>query len=329
MSLVQKPFITPLPLVGRSTATRQAAASFTSAIPRRAAVLIEAEAGCRADLVAEALHAQSRGIHPFVAVDCRGDDPLAIEERLFGVVTGEDDVQDLERATDRAAIVESAGGTLFLKDIDELPAAAQRRLGRVLRDGEARLPGRTVRTTFRLVAATARDLEHEMRHGRFRDDLQRRLTRCRIPIAPLRRRPEDIPEILHALSISSPNGSRPARFTRPALAVLASMPWPGNIEELSDFIDGLSRQDGREYTAEAVLAHVSLQGHFGRIDLTASLREARRQFEREYIAAVLERHRWSMSEAARTLGIERANLYRKTRQLGITRGSRHSWVVQS
>jgi DNA-binding NtrC family response regulator len=75
--------------------------------------------------------------------------------------------------------------------------------------------------------------------------------------------------------------------------------------------------------------HLPIQATFARPDLTASLREARRRFERDYIAAVLERHRWRMSEAARTLGIERANLYRKTRQLGITRGSRGDVPVAS
>ena len=79
---------------------------------------------------------------------------------------------------------------------------------------------------------------------------------------------------------------------------------------------------GAIVTQEDVLAHVPIESAFSRWDLTASLREARRRFEREYIAAVLERHQWRMSEAARALGIERANLYRKTRQLGIVRITR-------
>lgn len=296
---------------------------------RRTALLIEAETGCGQAVIVSALHGRSRPGQPLVSVDCRTDDPLAIEQRLFGNVGRSGEVNDLERATDDAAVVSSAAGTVFLDNIDELPAAAQRRLARVLRDGEVRLAQRTIRTSFRLVAATTRDLESETREGRFRGDLLHRLAKWRITIAPLRRRPTDIPEILDACVSEAVHGQGRLTFTPQAIAVLASLPWVRNVDELRECVAMLAKRATGDVTAEQVLAQVSLRGHFGRMDLTASLREARRQFEREYIAAVLEHHRWSMSEAARTLGIERANLYRKARQLGITRGSRESWTVQS
>jgi DNA-binding NtrC family response regulator len=296
---------------------------------RRAAVLIEAEGGCCPREIASALHAHSRPAQSFVVSDCRADDPLGIERRLFGTAARVGEVNDLECATDDSAVVASGAGSLFLDNIDELPAAAQRRLARVMRDGEVRLAGRTIRTAFRLIAATSRDLANETREGRFREDLLRRLAKCRITIAPLRRRPTDIPEILNLLCRDSVNGTTPHGFTAQAVAVLASLPWTRNFDELRECVAALLKDQTGEVTAERVLAQVSLPGHFGRMDLTASLREARRQFEREYIGAVLEHHRWSMSEAARTLGIERANLYRKARQLGITRRSRESWTVQS
>jgi DNA-binding NtrC family response regulator len=322
---------TPIPaaLVGSSVAARTASAAFRSALARRAPVLIDAEPGYRLREVAAAFHAHSRPAEAFVLVDCGADDPLAIEQRLFGEVASAASSRDLESATERAAILEAGAGTVFLDQAEELPAAAQRRLARVLRDGEVRVARGSRRTAFRLVAASTRDLDSEVREGRFRDDLLRRLVSCRISIAPLRRRAADIPEILAALA-ERPNGVGARRLTldAQALTVLTSMPWR-NLDELCEFVEALGTTDAVELSAQHVLAQVSLRGQLGRVDLTASLREARRQFEKNYIAAVLERHRWSMSEAARTLGIERANLYRKTRQLGISRGSRDRWTVQS
>jgi transcriptional regulator of acetoin/glycerol metabolism len=106
------------------------------------------------------------------------------------------------------------------------------------------------------------------------------------------------------------------------MTVLAALPWAGNIDEVDTLLQKVLKTAGASVTQEDVLAHVPMDGQFSRVDLTASLRDARRRFERDYIAAVLERHQWRMSEAARALGIERANLYRKTRQLGIVRAPR-------
>jgi two-component system, NtrC family, nitrogen regulation response regulator NtrX len=112
----------------------------------------------------------------------------------------------------------------------------------------------------------------------------------------------------------------PRSFTQAAITVLAALPWAGNIDELAALLRKiLGSANGQSVTQEDVLAHLPMDGQFSRVDLTASLRDARRRFERDYIAAVLERHQWRMSEAARALGIERANLYRKARQLGIVR----------
>ena len=109
-------------------------------------------------------------------------------------------------------------------------------------------------------------------------------------------------------------------FTQAALTVLAAPAWPGNLDELRRVLGKVLRAvPNGSVRQEDVLAQLPIDGALPRIAPHVSLREARRQFEREYIASVLERHRWRMSDAARTLGIERANLYRKTRQLGITR----------
>lgn len=307
----------PLPLAGSSDAAVRARESFELAVSRTTPVLIVAEAGSRARDAAEGLHARTRAGTPFVSLDCSALQSGELERRLFGMPVRRPAASDLEAIGSEAAIADAGAGTLFLEHIEELPASAQRRLARLLRDGEARLAGRQSRLPLRLVASAARDLETDVREGRFRQDLLRRLGGCRIAIPPLRHRPSDLAEIVERLIRES--GSPPRSFTQPAMTVLSALPWAGNIDELSALLQNVVQASGSSITQEDVLAQLPIDGQFSRIDLTASLRDARRRFERDYIAAVLERHQWRMSEAARALGIERANLYRKTRQLGIVR----------
>jgi DNA-binding NtrC family response regulator len=157
--------------------------------------------------------------------------------------------------------------------------------------------------------------------GQLRLDLFQRLSQTCIAVPSLRERPGDIPEVAETIAAQLRGGAAPV-FTQAALTVLAAPAWPGNLDELRTVLDRVLRTapDG-PIRQEDVLAQLPIDGGFARVAPHVSLREARRQFEREYIASVLERHRWRMSDAARTLGIERANLYRKTRQLGILRRS--------
>jgi DNA-binding NtrC family response regulator len=301
-------------------------AALGDASGRRGPVLITAEAGCRPEAVARMLHDASRAGQPFVAVDCGSADPREIDRRLFGIAANARASADVETVGADAAVVEAGDGTLFLANIDELPASTQRRLARVLRDAEVRIAGARTPSAagFRLVGATTKDLEVEAREGRFRSELLRRFA-SRIGLPPLRQRSQDMPVILQRLAAEA--GHPDVTITAPAVTVLAAMPWPGNIDELAAvFARILATTDGT-VRQEDVLGHLPIQGTFSRPDLTSSLREARRRFERDYIAAVLERHQWRMSDAARTLGIERANLYRKTRQLGIMRGTRPEATV--
>jgi DNA-binding NtrC family response regulator len=156
-----------------------------------------------------------------------------------------------------------------------------------------------------------------VRDRHFRSDLMRRFQSCRISVPPLRQRPADLGAVIDRLVAELTPQVRP--FTQPAVTVLAALPWPRNLDELASVLAKILESAGEVVRQEDVLAHLPIDGAFARLDLTTSLREARRRFERDYIAAVLERHQWRMSAAARTLGIERANLYRKARQLGITR----------
>jgi two-component system, NtrC family, nitrogen regulation response regulator NtrX len=309
----------PLPLVGGSDVAGRARHALQVAAARRTPVLLLAETGCRPHTVVDCLHALTRPGGPVVVLDCGATEPAEIDERLFGAPRRSAVPGDLESLGRGSAIVTAASGTLYLENVDELPASAQRRLARLLRDGEARIASRphSVALPFRLVASTTRDIETEVRDGRFRADLLRRFDACRITIPPLRQRPGDLASIIERALHELDGRSR--KFTQPAITVLAALPWGQNFDELVSVLTRVVAGPGAIVTQEDVLAHVPMEGAFARRDLTASLREARRRFERDYIAAVLERHQWRMSDAARALGIERANLYRKTRQLGIAR----------
>jgi two-component system nitrogen regulation response regulator NtrX len=309
----------PLSLLGESEAVHRARQALELAAGRRTPVLLLAEPGCRPRAVTQYLRARTRQRGALVTLDCTGAEAADLDRRLFGASHRRTAADHLEALGRGSAVVEAGTGTLFLENVDELPASAQRRLARLLRDGEARVASRQHPTvlSFRLVASTTRDLDTEVREGRFRADLLRRFAACRITIPPLRHRPGDLASIIEA-GLQEIGG--PARtLTQPAITVLAALPWAQNIDELVSVLTRVLAGAGAIVTQEDVLAHVPIDGGFSRRDLTASLREARRRFERDYIAAVLERHQWRMSEAARALGIERANLYRKTRQLGILR----------
>jgi two-component system nitrogen regulation response regulator NtrX len=226
-----------------------------------------------------------------------------------------------------SALARAHGGVLFLDDVAELPAAAQRRLARVLRDGEAQVQPspprsrgadpsarRTGRQTVdvRVVCAASSSLVSAVDDGRLLDDLARRLPLI-VDVPPLRQRREDVGEIAgRILSERAPG----RHFTPAALTVLAALPWRRNIAELRALIDRLTAlAPTPTIRQEEVLAEVQLDRPPLRPG--SNLREARRQFEREHIASVLRDYGWQMREAARALGMERANLYRKARQLGI------------
>jgi two-component system nitrogen regulation response regulator NtrX len=207
-----------------------------------------------------------------------------------------------------SALFRARGGMLFLTDLDELPAPLQQRLARLLRDGEVRLPRRSAPAALevRVIASTTRRLDPGLR-----DDLIRRLPAV-IEIPSFRQRRDDVPAIAGAMLAAR---DRRRRFTPAALTVLSALPWRRNTAELAGLIDRLAATGGRVIRQEDVLGEVQLDRAPARP--TGSLRDARRAFEREFIAAVLRDHSWQMREAARALGIERANLYRKARQLGI------------
>jgi DNA-binding NtrC family response regulator len=310
----------PAALAGESAAVRRARAVLDGAAD--GPILILADEGLEPTAAARYVHTQTRRGRPFLAVDCTHADPAEVERRLLGGRPR--GAGDLEVLGSAAALLSARGGTLFLERITDLPSSVQRRLARALRDGEVRTTRRDrIRVDTRVIASAPPTLSSEARAGRFSADLLRRFTAQQVTLPALRNRPEDLSAIVQRLAaeISAASGRPLPTFTQPALTVLAAFQWPGNIVELRSALERILRDTpGHTVRQEDVLPTVPVEAVAARTPLV-SLREARRRFEREYIAAVLEQHQWRMSEAARTLGIERANLYRKIRQLGISRAA--------
>ena len=311
----------PASLTGSSAAVRRVRAELEA--DGTGPLLILADDGLEPDVVARYLHVRTRQSQPFVAVDCARGDAEELEISLLGS-RPRSGSGELESVAPAAALLAARRGTLFIDHLSDLPASVQRRLARILRDGEVRTNGRErVRIGARIVAAAPSSLASDAREGRVRADLLRRFAARQVAIPPLRMRVEDLPAIVrHVASDISAAARKPVpTFTQAALTVLSAFQWPGNITELRQALERILRDlTDPIVRQEDVLPTLPVEGIAAGLMTTAvSLREARRRFEREYIAAVLEQHQWRMSDAARTLGIERANLYRKTRQLGISR----------
>jgi len=289
-------------------------------------VLIVGERGADTESVAHELHMRSRpAASPWIPVECSAGDAAHIDRTLFGAPAGQAP-PDLESVSADCRLAAARGGTLFLQDAGELPAAVQTRLARVVRDGEVRVDGEISSTGFRLTASATPSIDSDVRENRFRADLYKRLAVSRIDLPPLRDRLEDVPALATRLveDLTSAAGLPPRTFTQAALALLGAINWTGNIAELRAVVErAIGETNDEVIQIEQLLPALQLDRVNTSFVPSGNLRDARLRFERDYIAAVLQHHGWKMAEAAQTLGIQRPNLYRKARQLGIplTRGT--------
>jgi two-component system nitrogen regulation response regulator NtrX len=319
--------------VGRSAAIARTQDLVCRAALAEGGVLLLAPRGADVDSVARGLHEQaSRPSGVFQRVDCAAADPSRLERLLFGAAPAVIPA-DLEWAARDSRIAAARGGTLFLKDVTDLPAFLQARIARVARDGEVRIDGEPVATDIRWIASAASasgngapGIDSDVQAGRFRGDLHRRLAASRIDLPPLGERAEDVPLLSVRLleEWCAAGGRGPRAFTQPALALLSALTWPGNLAELQMVVERAAADAAQDaIQIEDVLAALKLdtlerlEKAPARFVPSGSLRDARLRFERDYIAGGLQHHGWRMGEAARALGIQRPNLYRKARQLGI------------
>jgi two-component system, NtrC family, nitrogen regulation response regulator NtrX len=313
-------------LYAHSPSMREVLALIAHAAGLKAGVTIRGEEGAGRQVVARAIHAAQRESAAFVSVDCAAHEPDEFDTVLFGHATrprhGES-VSGPVRLSRSSRLHEALGGTLYLQNLADAPTRVQSRLARLLRDGEATHAesGATLRFDVRMMAGVDASVDAAAQDGRIRADLFKRLSAIKIEMPPLRSRREDIPALANYF-LREICGSRrlpPKALSRPALTLIAALPWHGNAIELHAMLESIvaGLSGGKGIGLEDVLAHVRLDGGAAVSPDGGTLRQARARFESDYIARVLAQHHGRISDAARALGIRRTNLYRKMRLLQV------------
>jgi two-component system response regulator AtoC len=283
-----------------------------------ATVLVVGESGTGKELVARAIHSHSpRNNAPFVPVNCTALSESLLESELFGHTRG---AFTGAIAAKRGLFEMADGGTLFLDEIGDMGPKMQAQLLRTLQDGEVRPvgSGESIKVDVRLVCATNRDLEAEVKAGRFREDLYFRINVVTVKLPPLRDRAGDIPILVnHFLAKVARRESRTeASISREALDLLVRYPWPGNVRELENAIErAVAVAKGNVVLPSDLPADVSggaPPAPAGIIDDRPTLAE----LERRYIALVLAECSGNKKKAAERLGIDRRTLYRALERSG-------------
>jgi DNA-binding NtrC family response regulator len=311
-------------LVGRSPAFRELLDMVERVGATSSTALLLGESGTGKELIAEALHAASpRSAGPLVKVACAALSEGVLEAELFGSERG---AYTGSVALRRGRFELAHGGTLFLDEIGDLPLALQVKLLRVLQEGEFERVGgeSTLRVDVRVLAATHRDLEAEVRAGRFREDLYWRLNVIPIPVPPLRERGEDVLLLAeHVLRAAREalGRTQPEGFSPEATALLLAYRWPGNVRELENAVERavvLARtprivpDDLPAAIRRAADLPVAKEPPAVRFEVGQTLE----QLEREAIRRTLEAVDGNREAAASILGIGLATLYRRLKEMG-------------
>jgi len=310
-------------MVGSSPAMQGIYRLIDKAAGSQSKVLIVGEHGTGKEMIARAIHHNSsRAAGPFVAVNCAAIPEALIESELFGHEKG---AFTGASTSHRGKFEQANGGTLFLDEVGDMSLMTQAKTLRALAEGVIERVGgdRPIEVDVRVIAATNKDLVAEMAEGNFREDLFYRLNVITIEVPPLRERRDDIPDLIdHFLALfCQENGVPEKRLARGAYSVLVKHAWPGNVRQLRNVIERLVvLSDGATINArEATQALKTLPSHCQPAGYP-TLREAREEFERDFILKTLVSHDWKMQETAAALGIERSHLWKKMKRYGIERG---------
>ncbi len=329
-------------IVAVSAAMAEVFPQMESAAATAIPVLIEGETGTGKELVARAIHrTSSRGDGPFLVINCAAIPETLLESELFGHRRG----AFTGATADQPGMFRSAsGGSIFLDEIGEMPLAMQAKLLRVLEEGEVTMVGdaRPQQIDVRVISATNCDLTQAIAAQAFRSDLYYRLAVFPIRLPPLRERREDIPllaaRFLHLAADS--NRKRMPGFDPASIELLCRFDWPGNVRELRNEVERAVAlaHDGETITPERLSQrvretavtvegsetrsagaadgsrYVSAEVHAESVNKTGPLDGARAQFEAQYIAEALARHKGNAVRTAAALGVSRATLLRKIKQ---------------
>ena len=283
----------------------------------RCHVMIAGDFGTGRETIARLLHASSaRSAGSFIKIDCNGGSSSELPDlpelpKHNDALLGGGDVEGL--------LSKAASGTLFVEHIEDMSPRIQGRLTRLLKEAA----NTQTAPMTRVMVSVQPDFPALVNDGKFRAELYQELALVRIDVPPLRERRDDVPVLARQIlsELCHTRGYPRKTLTRSAMTLLGALPWPGNLPELRGLIERLAVMlPGGVIRLEDLLSHVSLSGsELQSTQQATTLREARERFERNYIAATLRKHRGRMAEAARALGIQRTNLYRKVRTLKLSR----------
>ncbi|HOO89760.1 MAG TPA: sigma-54 dependent transcriptional regulator [Syntrophales bacterium] len=291
--------------------------------PTNAWILIMGENGTGKELVARSIHRQSRRSgKPFIEVNCAAIPEELIESELFGHEKGA-----FTGATEkkRGKFDLANKGTIFLDEVADMSLKAQAKILRILQEKKFERVGGTkiIDTDVRVLAATNKDLEYEMEKGKFRQDLYYRLNVIPLEIPPLRDRLEDIPllvnRFLKGYSLKESNTEK--RIADDALEVLMEHTWPGNVRELKNIIERLVITSPSDVITADDIPLLSRELHKARhadlSDDAYSFKEAKEEFEKDFIARKLMENNWNVKKTAESIGLERSNLHKKIKIYGL------------
>jgi two-component system, NtrC family, nitrogen regulation response regulator NtrX len=315
-------------IIWASSVMRELMAQVEQVAAGETRVCIRGETGTGKELIARALHEKSpRRGGSFVSLNCAAIPAELLESELFGHEKG-----SFTGAAGRhiGKFEQANGGTLFLDEIGDMPVAMQAKLLRALEEGEIERVGgdKPLNVDVRIIVATHRNLEEQVRAGNFREDLYHRVYVFPIVLPPLRERREDIRVLAEhfARLLAEQNGWKPKSFLREAIEELEHYSWPGNVRELRNVVERALLLNTSDSVAGAVVQralpqtpHALAAGGNGSFagDFDGPLAGRVEAFERETLLAELKRHHHHMTNTARALGLERSHLYKKCQQLGI------------
>jgi len=303
-------------MIGASAAFQRAVEQATLAARSDARVLLIGESGTGKELLATHIHQLSPfASGPFVKVNCAAIPTELLESELFGHEKG----AFTGAAGMRRGKFELAdGGTIFLDEVGDLHPASQAKLLRVLQEGEFHRVGgeQTVRVAVRVVSATNRDLAALVARQQFREDLYYRLSVVPIRVPPLRERPQDVRPLAEYFleEFCARNNFKPKSLDESVFGVFERCTWPGNARELRNTVERMAiLTPGPALTADSIPFELPSG------PAPSSLHAARDSAEREHVLRALEDNGWNVSAAARALGMERTNLHKRIRALGLKR----------
>ncbi len=319
--------------LGRSRAAVDVMTQVAMVAPTNGRVLILGESGTGKELVAQAIHDRSeRSEGPFIKVNCAAIPEELIESELFGAVRG----AYTGSTESRQGRFEAAhGGTLFLDEIGDMSVRVQTKVLRALQEGEIEKVGsnEVVRVDVRVIAATNKDLAAEVAAGTFREDLYFRLNVVPIHVPSLRERGGDVELLARSFldEYCAENGVPPKELDEEAMHMLRRYPWPGNVRELRNQVERMVIMCpgpivyAADLSAELQAGVPAVTKNGGKPGASAGsyrglqLQDARKKFERDMIVEALEQNGWNVSRTADQLGLERTNLHKKMKLLGVAR----------